>query len=186
MSNLRVAKRYASALMALTGEAKNPEAIAGDLLDVQSAIKSSKELRTLLASPVISKGKKKSVFAEIFKNKIGDSVQLYLASMVEKGRGDILPETLVQYFLLRDEQLGIVSVDVRSAIEFSPVQEKTLTKQLEGITMKKVRVSFSLDKMLKGGFVAKVGDTMLDGSVRRQLEILRSRLKDGAEPMAQN
>ena len=186
MSNLRVAKRYASALMALTGEAKNPEAIAGDLLDVQSAIRSYKELRALLASPVISKEKKKSVFAEIFKKKIGDSVQQYLASMIEKGRGDILPETLVQYFLLRDEQLGIVSVDVRSAIEFSPVQEKTLTKQLEGITMKKVRVSFSLDKMLKGGFVAKVGDTMLDGSVRRQLELLRSRLKDGAEPMAQN
>ena len=186
MSNLRVAKRYASALMALTGEAKNPEAIAGDLLDVQSAITSSKELRTLLASPVISKGKKKSVFAAIFDKKIGDSVQHYLLSMVEKGRGDILQETLVQYFLLRDEQLGIVSVDVRSTIKFSPLQEKTLTKQLEGITMKKVRVSFSLDKMLKGGFVAKVGDTMLDGSVHRQLELLRSRLKDGTEPMAQN
>jgi len=186
MSNLRVAKRYASALMALTGEAKNPEAIAGDLLDVQASIRSSKELRSLLASPVISKGKKRSVFAEIFKNKIGEQVQKYLASMVEKGRGEILSETLVQYFLLRDEQLGIVSVDVRSAVEFSPLQIETLTKQMEGITMKKVRVSFSLDKLLKGGFVAKVGDTMLDGSVRRQLELLRSRLKDGAGSTTQN
>jgi len=34
--------------------------------------------------------------------------------------------------------------------------------------------------LLKGGFVAKVGDTTLDGSIRRQLEILRSRLKDGS------
>jgi F0F1-type ATP synthase delta subunit len=55
MSNLRVAKRYASALMALTGEAKKPETIADDLLTVQAAITSSRELRSLLASPVVSK-----------------------------------------------------------------------------------------------------------------------------------
>ena len=186
MNNLRVAKRYASALMALTGAAKSPEAIAGDLLDVQTTIRSSKELRTLLASPVVPKDKKKSVVAEIFTKKIGEPVQQYLAAMIEKGRGDTIAETLVQYFLLRDEQLGIVSVNVRSAVEFSPLQEKALTQQLEGITMKKVRVTFSLDKMLKGGFVAKVGDTMLDGSVRRQLELLRARLKDGTTSTAKN
>ena len=180
MSNLRIAKRYASALMALTDEASKPEMIADDLLTVQSAIKLSKELRSLLASPVVSKEKKRAVVAEIFKKNIGDSVHQYLASMIRKGREDVLPEVLVQYFLLRDEQLGIVSVNVRTAVEFSPAQEKALMKQLESFTQKKVRVSFSLDKILKGGFVAKVGDTTLDGSIRRQLELLRSRLKDGS------
>ena len=180
MSNLRVAKRYASALMALTLEAKKPEAMAEDLLTVQAAITSSRELRALLASPVVPKEKKKAVVAEIFGKKIGADVQRYLNSIIEKGREDVLAEALVQYFLLRDEQLGIVSVDVRTAIEFSASQEKSLMKQLEAYTQKKVRVSFSLDKMLKGGFVAKVGDTTLDGSISRQLEILRARLKDGS------
>jgi len=73
-----------------------------------------------------------------------------------------------------------VSVDVRTAIGFSAAQENSLKTQLEAYTQKKVRVSFSLDTMLKGGFVAKVGDTTLDGSIRRQLEILRARLKDGS------
>ncbi len=180
MSNLRVAKRYASALMALTGEAKKPEAIADDLLTVQSTVKSSRELRSLLASPVVSKEKKKAVIAEIFGKKIGAAVNQYLAAIIEKRREDVLPEVLEQYFLLRDEQLGIVSVDVRSAVKFSAEQEKSLIRQLESYTQKKVRVSFSLDKILKGGFVAKVGDTTLDGSIRRQLELLRSRLKDGS------
>ena len=180
MSNLRVAKRYASALMALTGENKKPEAIADDLLTVQSAIKSSKELRSLLASPVVSKEKKKAVIAEVFNKKIGDVVHRYLASIIEKRRENMLPEVLEQYFLLRDEQLGIVSVNVRTAVEFSAAQEKALIKQLESFTQKKVRVSFSLDKILKGGFVAKVGDTTLDGSIRRQLELLRLRLKNGS------
>ena len=186
MSNLRVAKRYASALMALTAEAKNPEAMAADLLTVQSAISSSRELRMVLASPVISKEKKKAVVAAIFRKKIGDAVQQYLASIVEKRRESVLQEILAQYFLLRDEQMGIISVDVRSAVEFSPAQEQSLTRHLEGITKKNVRASFSLDKMLKGGFIAKVGDTMFDGSVRRQLELLRSRLKNGSGPTERN
>ncbi len=180
MSNLRVAKRYASALMALTGEAKKPETIADDLLTVQTTIKASRELRSLLASPVVSKEKKKAVIAEIFGKKIGVVVNQYLEAIIEKRREDVLPEVLEQYFLLRDEQLGIVSVDVRTAVKFSAEQEKSLVRELESYTQKKVRVSFSLDKVLKGGFVAKVGDTTLDGSIRRQLELLRSRLKDGS------
>ena len=180
MSNLRIAKRYASALMALTSESKKPEATADDLLTVQSAVASSRELRSLLASPVVSKEKKKTVMGELFGKKIGKEVLQHLFSIIEKGREDVLAEMLVQYFLLRDEELGIVSVEVRTAVEFSAAQEKSLMKHLEAYTQKKVRVSFSIDKMLKGGFVAKVGDTTLDGSIRRQLEILRARLKDGS------
>lgn len=126
MSNLRVAKRYASALMALTGEAKKPETIADDLLTVQAAIKSSRELRSLLASPVVSKEKKKAVIAEIFDKKIGVVVNQYLEAIIEKRREDVLPEVLEQYFLLRDEELGIVSVDVRTAVKFSAEQEKII------------------------------------------------------------
>jgi F-type H+-transporting ATPase subunit delta len=180
MSNLRVAKRYASALMALTADSKKPEGIANDLLMVQTAISSSRELRSLLASPVVSKEKKKVVITEIFAKKIGEDVLHYLDEIIAKRRENVLGEALVQYFLLRDEKLGIVSVDVRTSTEFSAAQEKSLMKQLEDYTQKKVRILFSIDKMLKGGFVAKVGDTTLDGSISRQLEILRARLKDGS------
>jgi len=166
--------------MALTADAKDSESIAKDLLTVQAAVKSSREFRSLLASPIVSKEKKKAIVTEVFRKKIGDVARDYLSAIIDKRREDILSEILAEYFLLRDEQLGIVSVDVKTTIEFSAAQERSLTKQLESYTQKKVRVSFSLDKMLKGGFIAKVGDTMLDGSIRRQLEILRARLKDGS------
>ena len=180
MSNLRVAKRYASALRALADGARDTEAVAGDLLIVQTALKASRELRSLLASPIVPKEKKKAAVAEVFRKKIGKEVEGYLTSIIDKRREAILGEILAQYFLLRDEELGIVSVDVRTATEFSQAQEKALTKQLESYTRKKVRVTFSLDTMLKGGFIAKIGDTTLDGSIRRRLEILRGRLKDGS------
>jgi len=180
MSNIRVATRYASALMELTNEQKKSDAIADDLLVVKSAVDASRELRNLLASPVVAKEKKQAVIRDIFKKKISEVVLGYLLQIVEKGRENVLGEILAQYFVLRDEQLGIVRVSVKTTVEFSPKQEKDLVKQLEAMTKKKVEIAFCLDKSIKGGFVARVGDTVLDGSIKRQLEILKLKLKQGS------
>ena len=180
MSNIRVATRYASALMELTNEQKKSDAIADDLLVVKSAVDASRELRNLLASPVVAKEKKQAVIRDVFKKKISEVVLGYLLQIVEKGRENVLGEILTQYFILRDEQLGIVRVDVKTTVEFSAKQEKDLVKQLEAMTKKKVEITFSLDKTIKGGFVARVGDTVLDGSIKRQLEILKVKLKQGS------
>lgn len=180
MSNQRVAQRYASALMALTSEQKKPDAIAGDLLIVLNALNSSRELRNVLSSPIIANDKKKAILAEIFKKKVGVLVAGYLEQIVVKGREDMLADILKQYFILRDEAMGIVRVAVKTTVEFSAKQEKELQKQIEAMTKKDVEITFSLDASLKGGFIARIGDTVLDGSVKRQLELLKVRLKEGA------
>ncbi len=180
MSNLRVATRYASALMELTNEQKKSDAIAEDLLIVKNAIDSSRELRNVLASPIVAKDKKQAIIRDIFKKKIGEVVLGYIQEIVIKGRENVLSEILAQYFVLRDEQMGIVRVSVKTSVEFSAKQENDLVKQLEAMTKKKVEIAFSLDKTIKGGFVARVGDTVLDGSIKRQLEILKIKLKQGS------
>jgi len=179
MTNQRVANRYASALMELTGEQKKPDAVAGDLQIVMNAIDSSRELRNVLASPIINKDKKKAILRDVFKKKVGEMILLYLDAMVNKGRENMLYEILKQYFILRDGELGIVRVDVKTSVDFSSKQEKDLQKQLETMTKKKVVITYSVDKSVKGGFIARVGDTVLDGSVKRQLEVLKKKLKEG-------
>ncbi len=179
MSNLRVANRYASALMELTNEQKRPEIVAGDLLIVKNAIDTSRELRNVLASPVIAKEKKQAVLRDIFTKKVSELVIGYLDEIVAKGRENIIHDILKEYFTLRDEQLGIVRVTVKTSVEFSSKQEKDLRTQLEAMTKKNVEIVFSIDKTIKGGFVARLGDTVLDGSVKRQLEILKMKLKQG-------
>ncbi len=180
MSNVRAATRYASALIELTNEQKKSNAIAEDLLIVKNAIDSSRELRNMLASPVVAKDKKQAIIRDIFKKKITAVVLGYIDEIVVKGRENILGEILAQYFVLRDVQLGIVRVSVKTSVEFSAKQEKDLVKQLEVMTKKKIEITFSLDKSIKGGFVARVGDTVLDGSVKRQLEILKVKLSEGS------
>ncbi len=179
MSTYRIAHRYAGALMLLTAESKKPDAVAAELMIVKTAVEQSRELRLALESPVIRADKKKEILTEIFRKKIGDTVRGYLLEIVQKGREKYLLEILTQYFELRDDAMGIVRVSVSTPVEFSPKQRKELEKQLEEFTRKKVSIVFSLDTSLKGGFVARVGDTVLDGSLRRQLELLKARLHEG-------
>jgi F-type H+-transporting ATPase subunit delta len=129
---------------------------------------------------VVTKEKKRAVLGAVFKEKVGMMTFDFLNLLVEKGREDVLEDILVEYFKLRDEELGLITLDLRAAVDLTPDQQKTIAKRFEEMTKKKIRVVFSVDKQLKGGFVARVGDTVYDGSVLRQLELLRTRFAEGA------
>ncbi|MCX6144637.1 MAG: ATP synthase F1 subunit delta [Ignavibacteriales bacterium] len=180
MSAFRVARRYAEAAIELAEDQKQGERLAGDLELIQKAMRESLELQSFLKNPVISKGKKRAVLDALFKSKVGTLAFDFLNLLVEKGREDVLDGILVEYFKMRDDQLGIMTLELRAAVDLSIDQQKTIAKRFEEMTRKKIRVVFSVDKRLKGGFVARVGDTVYDGSVSRQLELLRSRFAEGA------
>ena len=179
MSAYRVARRYAEAALELAEEQKQGERLSDDLEMVWKAIKESPEFLALLKSPVISKEKKLAVFTEVFEFRISALSFNFLKMIIEKRREAILGDIIGVYFKLRDDQLGIVTLEVRAATELSKSQQQAIVHRFEEITQKKIRAAFSIDKQLKGGFVARVGDTVYDGSVQRQLELLRDRFAEG-------
>ena len=179
MSAYRVARRYAEAALELAEEQNQGERLAADLEVVWKVMKESREFIALLKSPVISKDKKRALLAEIFRSKLSVFTFNFLNLIVDKGREDVLDDIIKEYYKLRDDRLGIVTLEVRAATDLTKDQQQTIVKRFEGITRKKIRVAFSIDKQLKGGFVARVGDTVYDGSVRRQLELLRERFAEG-------
>ncbi|MEP0823547.1 MAG: F0F1 ATP synthase subunit delta [Ignavibacterium sp.] len=179
MRNSRVARRYAEALMTAAEEQKALDTVAGDLQGLERLLKESREFRLFLRSPVIKTEKKRTVLREVFEKKMSPLTASFLDLMAEKGREALLEDILQQFFALRDEQLGIVPVEIRAAVEMSEDQREKIRKKFEQITRKNVRLAFSLDKQVKGGFVARIGDTMFDASVRHQLEVLRKRFSQG-------
>jgi F-type H+-transporting ATPase subunit delta len=92
-----------------------------------------------------------------------------------KSRENALPAIIEQFGLLVDEKLGIVRVEVSSVVAFDKKQQKRLVGQLEQYVSRTVKAQFSLDNRLQGGFVARLGDTVIDASIKRQLELLRNR-----------
>jgi F-type H+-transporting ATPase subunit delta len=179
MSAYRVARRYAEAALEAAEEQKQGERLAEDLELVGKAIRESREFLALLKSPVISKEKKRGVLTAAFKSRISALSFNFLNMILDKGRENLLGDIISEYFRLRDDQLGIVTLDVRAATELSKSQQQTIVQRFEEITRKKIRVAFSIDKQLKGGFVARIGDSVYDGSVQRQLELLRDRFAEG-------
>lgn len=180
MANIRVAHRYAEALMGAAEEQQNIDRTGEDLKLLQTTIKGSKEFLLFLKSPVITKEKKSGVLGQLFAKKIHSSTMLFLNLLTEKGREDILPSIIDKFFRLRDEKRGIVNVEVKAAVELAKEHDAELQRRFEGYTKKKVRITYSLDRQLKGGFVARIGDTMFDGSIKRQLEILREQFTEGS------
>ena len=179
MVSTRITRRYALALMETAEEQKQLDRVVQDLELLQRTAKESKDFNTFLKSPVIKNDKKKEIFSELLKSKVGALTLDFLLLLCEKRREDILLPIITQFFLLRDELLGIVQVDVKAATELSRDQFDNIQKRFENITKKKVRISFNLDTMVKGGFIARVGDTVFDGSVRHQLELIRERFTEG-------
>lgn len=179
MVNVRVARRYAEALAEMAEEQKYIDVIPKDLEFLRRSVKDSRELLLFLKSPIINKARKQEIILGLFSDKIQKLTLEFLGILVEKGRENLLPDIIEQFFVIRDERQGILNVGVKVVGDFSSDQTSLLQQKLESFAGKKVRISFSVDKGLVGGFIAKIGDTVFDGSVKRQLELLRERFAEG-------
>jgi F-type H+-transporting ATPase subunit delta len=180
MKHARVATRYAAALMGAAEESKAIDTVARDLEMLRVTLASSRELQRLLESPIVSPAKKRAILTEIFGPRLGQLTMEFLSLLVEKNRELVLSAAIERWFALRDERMGIVMVDVTTAVEMSADQKREITAALERTTGKAVRVRTATDATIKAGLIVRIGDTVHDGSMRRQLERLRERLVTGS------
>lgn len=163
------------ALMAAAEQQRSIESVSKDMELVGKVLNESRELRLFVASPIISPLKKRVVFDDLFGSRIGKETLTFIHLLTSKSREPVLQEIAEQFKLLHDEKLGVVTVEVRTSVEFNYGQEKELRAELERMTGRKVRLQFVIDSTIKGGIVIRIGDTVLDASVRRQLERIRER-----------
>lgn len=179
MSSTIVSRRYARALLDVAEESGLAEQVAGDLEVIRETLESSRDIVTMLKSPIIKGDTKARILKEIFGG-LGEKALLFIDLLCRKKRAAILPDVIDEYATLRDEQRGIINVDVASAVELDDEQSKKLIDGLAKYTGKKVRAKLSLDEALLGGVTVKIGDTILDNSVKHQLQLLNSALVEDA------
>jgi F-type H+-transporting ATPase subunit delta len=173
MKNTRVARRYAMALMTAAEQHKNVDGTAKDLELIGKTLRDSREFRLFVASPIVSRGKKRAVFNEVVGQRVGQETIRFVNLLISKSREAILLDLIEQFKELHDEKLGIVNVEVRTVVDLGYAQEKDLRVQLERITGKKARLQFVIDKTIKGGLIVRIGDRVFDASVSHQLERMR-------------
>jgi F-type H+-transporting ATPase subunit delta len=175
MRNTRVARRYALALMTAAEGQKALENVSADIDVIGTMTKGSRDLRLLLRSPVISIPRKRTALHALLNGRVHPITLSFIELLTTKQREGILPEIAEQFSALRDERLGIVHVDVTSAVDLTPEQHTALTRALEQHTKKKVRVHAMLDPAIKGGLRIRIADTVVDATVAHKLERLHQR-----------
>jgi F-type H+-transporting ATPase subunit delta len=183
MSVYRVAYRYANSLFGLLLEkAKDNEALldetASNVNLVYNTLEASKELRAILKNPVVKQSDKKAILHSIFENKTPKLIIDFIDFVLEKNRQDILKEIMREFLSLYDEKKGILRTRVTTAVEIPEDLKKELKDNLEKVTRKNVIPSYSIDEKILGGFQAQYGDTIIDASVKSQLERLRKKLSE--------
>lgn len=101
----------------------------------------------------------------------------FLGLLVQKKRAEILPEIAEEFQTMVNEEKNIVHGSVVSAVELSSDLQSNVQATLEKLTGKKVQLSTGVDPSIIGGIIAKVGDLVLDGSIKAQLVSLNDSIK---------
>jgi F-type H+-transporting ATPase subunit delta len=100
--------------------------------------------------------------------------------MLKRRRIEQLPRVAAEFRRLDNQRKGITQAKATSAAELTPAELKALTSKLEQFTGGRVELDVAVDPSLLGGLVVRVGDRLIDGSVRGRLERLRNQLASGA------
>lgn len=175
----RIALRYASALVSIGKEKGTMEALAKDLNMISDTLHSSGDLRAVMHSPVIRPDAKRKVLLEIFKSHLSADTMSFIDLLVKKGRPELLVSVASEFQRLLDVENNVINADITSARELDEAAKKQIVAKLEERTGLKVRARYVIDPKIRGGFVAKIGDTLIDASLQHQLEMLRKDFKSG-------
>ncbi len=177
MSVSIVARRYAKALLELGVESNSLDRLVEELSTVSAAWETSPELRNAIENPLVGIAMKKAVIAELAEQ-IGATATTKnaLLLLVERRRTQALPDIARYVREMADARKGVVRAEVTTAAPLSEAYYGRLQVQLEKMTGKKVVVERKTDPTLIAGVVTRIGDRILDGSLRTRLQSIKDSL----------
>ena len=174
MIGSKVSKRYAKALFSLGQEDGNFEQYGQELSDFETFFRDNADFRQVIVNPVFAVEDRRKVLQVVLdKSNFSGVVKNFLNLLLDKNRIGVIEAITAHYSLLTDDVSGIARAEIITA---RPLKEEALAKierSLEGLTSKKIKPEVREDKDLIGGIVVKIGDLVLDGSVKAQLEGLK-------------
>ena len=172
-----LARRYAKALFSLGADQGKNEGYSEALAAIAELYK-EESIANALVNPLYPLEARQKVMAKIAESAKADTILTsFLNLLVEKKRADILPDIAHEMQVMVDQEQNISHGTVVSAIELDDGLKEKIQQTLEKITGNKVILETSVDPSIIGGIVAKVGDLVLDGSIKTQLYGLKESIK---------
>ena len=176
MRDETIAKNYAEALLALAKKANATEEWGGLIHAVAGAIESNVTLQRFLAAPQVSGLQKKAILAKGLDGRVPPLFVKFLQKLVSNRRQLLIGAIATAYTDLVDVAAGRVHARVTFARAVTDADRDQITAQLSKVLGKTVVPHVTINEQILGGIIVRVGDTVMDGSVRRRLGAVRAKM----------
>ena len=173
------ARRYAEAAFSLAKDEDALDRWATDLATAASIV-AMPEAARVVGDPSVPLQSRRDVIGVLLGTRVSPSVVKLVLLLSGRGRVEILPAVSAEYRRLLNRERGVVEARVTSAIPLEATEVEALRERIAGTVGGTVDLTTAVDPALIGGLTVRVGDTLIDASVRGRLQRLRERLTEGA------
>ena len=170
-----VVRNYAETLFELAGRHGGVESYGEPVAAVADLVK-DRRVREFLGTPRVSAERKKEALRRALGTSVPPMLLRFLLVVVDKRRQRLIPAMMRNFQLLLDRHRGVRHMEVTVARELGELEREDLAAQLSSAAGATVIPSIRVNPGIVGGIVIREGDTLYDGSLKRQLDAMRRRL----------
>jgi F-type H+-transporting ATPase subunit delta len=168
---------YAAGLLEVARAEGAVDRVGAELYRIARALETSSELRLALSDPRLPPARKQGIVEDLLGGRVLPLTLNLVSFVVAAGRSSDLPAIADRLAEQAAAERDRAIAEVRTAFELDEETVRRLTESLSRATGKRVEVKTVVDPSLIGGLVTRVGDTVIDGSLRHRLEGLRQALQ---------
>ena len=167
---------YAAALFEVAKAEGSLEVVEDELFKVARTLEANEELRATLSDAAIPVERRQQIVESLLGGKASPITTALVSFVVGAGRSKNLPEIIDKLVARAAQERHEAVAEVRTAYPIDEERRERLAEVLGKATGKHVTVKVVIDPSVLGGVVARVGDTVIDGTIRHRLEQLRESL----------
>lgn len=174
--DLRAARRYATALFAAASRDSKLEVIERDFTDLVELLQTNPAFDKVWHTPLMPSGKKRELVNQALTGSVDPLTLAFLLLLVDKRREEIIEHVRFELRQLADQSRKLVRAEATFATPPTAAEQTALIKSLEARTGNHIDLTVSVDSAILGGIIVRMQDTILDGSVRGNLDRMREQL----------
>ncbi|MDK2917557.1 MAG: F-type H+-transporting ATPase subunit delta [Candidatus Petromonas sp.] len=171
-----VSKAYSEALFEVALEENKTDLFLDELQFVVDTFKMYPDFYELFKSPLIKVDEKKKIISEIFGDKLSDEMNNFLKIILDKRRGYYIEQIKWEFEKMVNHHKGIIKAVAVTAVPLSDEEKMSLQEKLSNVTGKNIKLTNEIDQNLLGGVLVRIGDKVIDGSIKGRLEEMKESL----------
>ncbi|MGL4798020.1 MAG: ATP synthase F1 subunit delta [Cellulosilyticaceae bacterium] len=171
-----ITKRYATALFDIANEKGAMKEFQDQALAIYNLLTEEKDYLTILSHPSVLVEEKIAMVEQAFAGQVADEFVGLLVLVIRKNRQEFILDILSTFIDMAKTQAGYLKATVTSAVALKEEQLAQLKANIEKNTGKQIELESIVDTALIGGMIVRVGDKVVDGSIRGQMDAMKSEL----------